>query len=104
MSAIQIISPAQLAQIFSFSKKSIYVLCIRGSSSLPPSLHVGTDFRWHPAVDQTWIDQQVGAIPSEHSLAFSGSPRFPGRNPSHLADYLALTAFNALAYALSGHS
>jgi predicted DNA-binding transcriptional regulator AlpA len=56
----QLITPGQLAQILGFSKKSIYVLASRGSSSLPPYFHVGKALRWHPVVVQNWIDQQAG--------------------------------------------
>lgn len=60
MSDFKLITSDQLAQILGFSKKSIYVLASRGSSSLPPAFHVGKALRWHPHVVQNWIDQRAG--------------------------------------------
>ncbi|MHB1756784.1 MAG: helix-turn-helix transcriptional regulator [Leptospirillum sp.] len=60
MSDFKLITSDQLAQILGFSKKSIYVLASRGSSSLPPAFHVGKTLRWHPTVVQNWINQQAG--------------------------------------------
>lgn len=56
-----LITPSQLAEILGFSPKSIYVLSRRpGSTTLPPSFHVGRALRWHPSIVQKWLDEKAG--------------------------------------------